>query len=131
MLKRTTGLKSNKPLKSNSTLKRGGKLKKKGKSQQVKDVERAQQDAMWEMFELHWSSKPHICENCNTPLWGENKSLYHDHLLEKGTEKYKHLKYEIGNLFLCCWECHTNKGNGYPGKKHQQAIQNAKIKYNL
>lgn len=131
MLKRSSLKRTGKPLQRTGTLKKGEKLKSKPKSQQIKDVERAQQEAMWEMFELHWNSKSHICENCGTTIWGENKSLYHDHLLEKGNPRYEHLKYEVGNLFLCCWECHTNKGNGYPGEKHKQAIERVKIKYGL
>lgn len=32
-------------------------------------------------------------------------------------------------MFFCCGECHTKKGNGFPTKKHQKAINKAKEKY--
>lgn len=128
-MKKSPIKRTGKPLKSNSTIKRNSKLKKKGKSQQVKDVERAQQDAMWEIFELHWNSKPHICENCNTPIWGENKSLYHHHCMPK--HRYKELRYEIDGLMLLCWPCHQATENGYPGQKVVERTKEVKAKYGI
>ncbi len=131
MLKRTQGLKRTPMQKGSSTLCRGTKLRVKKKSreqlqQQVEDIEK-----QWGLFKEHWLSKPHICESCDEPIWGENLSLYHDHLLEKGVDKYEYLKYEIDNLFLVCCECHTKKGNGFPTDKHKAAIEDAKQRYNL
>ena len=138
MLKKTP-LKANKEYKwkskpltaKSSPLKKSGRIgvRKKSESEIRANKEAIQQ--MWELFEKHWSIKEHICENCKDPIWGDNLTLYHDHLLEKGIEKYEHLKYEIENLFLCCWRCHTNKGNGWPGELHKAAIEAAKVKFNV
>ncbi len=98
-------------------------------------------EKMWALFNEHWDAKMKIdillgivyrsCESCNTALFGENKSLYHDHLLEKGNPLYEHLKYEIENLYLCCGDCHTKKGNGFPTENHKKAIDAAKKRYNI
>jgi len=36
------------------------------------------------------------------------------------------LKYEKKNMFFCCGDCHTKKGNGFPVEKHREAIEKAK-----
>lgn len=113
-------------LKSNSTLERGCKLKKKSKTQEQRDVERAQQDAMWEVFELHWHSKPHICENCQQPIWGENKSLYHHHCWPKHSNPQ--YRYVIEGLMLLCWQCHANIEGGNINKETQEKIDKIKKK---
>lgn len=88
-------------------------------------------EKLWQLFEEHWKLKPHICQSCGCRLLGENKSIYHDHLLEHGRERYEHLKYEMDNLFLVCFDCHTKKGNGYPTEKHKEAIEIAKTIFNI
>jgi len=86
---------------------------------------------MFGLYTEHWDSKPHVCESCGASIRGECKTLYHDHLLEKSVEKYKHLMYEIENLYLVCGDCHTKKGAGYPTERHKQAIENAHKKFNV
>jgi len=103
----------------------------KPKSEEQVREEREQRDKMWELFEQHWNSKPHICEQCTVKIYGENKSLYHHHLLEKGIEKYKDLKYEIDNLMLLCSDCHTSVTNGFGGDKVIKRTQEAKEKYEI
>lgn len=50
-----------------------------------------------------------------------------DHLLEKST--YPDIMYERWNIFICCFQCHGNKSNGFPGDKHKEAIERAKEIY--
>ena len=115
-----------------SPLKRGNsKLKRKIKTPEQIKLANNEKTLMWKLFDLHWQIKAHICQACGDPIWGDNLSIYHDHLLEKGNEKYEHLKYEIENLFLVCWECHTKKGNGFPMPLHKKAIEEVKIKFNV
>ena len=85
---------------------------------------------MWEFFQQLWEKLPKkkTCWSCGCVIYGENSSLYWDHLLEKGLERYKHLAFEEKNMFFCCGECHQKKTNGFPTEKHQEAIDNAKQK---
>lgn len=76
-----------------------------------------------QLFMAHWLLKPHVCEVCNAYLGSENKSIYHDHLLEKS--KYPELRFVIENLLLVCFECHQCKTNGFPKIKHQEYINKA------
>jgi len=71
-----------------------------------------------------WSKRVHRCENCGKRLGDEPLTIYFDHLLEK--ELYKELEFEELNIFLCCGDCHYNRTNGFPGKIHSEAIENAK-----
>lgn len=65
-----------------------------------------------------------LCQSCQQKVWGQNKLLYWDHLLEK--RKYPQFKYDRRNIFFCCADCHTKKTNGYPTPKHKEAIIQAK-----
>lgn len=116
-----------KPMKrSGGILKRGGPIRKKSKSPLEKKEQQDQYEKMWELFNLHWSIRPHVCESCDLKLWGENKSIYHHHLLEKSVGKYKHLIYNIDNLMLLCGDCHTRVTNGYPSDKVKERTEKAK-----
>jgi 5-methylcytosine-specific restriction endonuclease McrA len=112
-------------------LKKGGMIKRKISDRKHLIDRKEEGEKLWQLFEEHWRIKPHICQSCNCKLFGENKSIYHDHLLEHGRERYEHLKFEMDNLFLVCFDCHTKKGNGYPTEKHQEAINNIKRIFNL
>ena len=126
----TSKLSRGKPLsKGTVDLTRGSKLKSRPKSPEEKQQQSEDIAAMWLLFEEHWEKKPHRCENCDVQIYGENKSLYHDHLLEKS--KYKELKYEIDNLYLVCADCHTRKTNGSISVRYQKAINNAKKRFNI
>jgi 5-methylcytosine-specific restriction endonuclease McrA len=111
------------PLKRSGTLSRessklsgGGPIKRKQKTQAEKDQQSADIERMRKLFEEHWEKKPHKCEQCGTGIWGENKTLYHHHLLPKGLDRYEHLKYEYSNLMMLCWQCHANVDSN-PGDK--------------
>lgn len=56
-----------------------------------------------------WNKRPHVCYNCDKDLGARPLTLYFDHILEKGSPKYAHLRYEEDNICLLCWDCHTNK----------------------
>ena len=76
-----------------------------------------------------WSKLPKEkkCSSCGRRIYGENKPLYWDHLLERN--KYPHLQYEEENMYFCCGECHTSKTNGWPKPNHKAAIEHAKQKF--
>lgn len=101
---------------------------KKKPAQQIEN-EKTERDKLREFFNYLWNKLPKIkrCWNCGKLIFGENLSVYHDHLIEK--ETHPHLKYEEENMFFCCFDCHTNKGNGFPGEKHKIAIEKAKQKF--
>jgi hypothetical protein len=61
--------------------------------------------------------KEHRCYNCNTYLGTEAKTYMFDHILEKGNNKYKHLKYEEENICYLCLDCHDRKTRGFLSEK--------------
>jgi HNH endonuclease len=86
---------------------------------------------MWQLFDEHWKKKEsryryHWCESCSAMIWGENRTIYHHHLLPKGTSRYHHLKYEIDNLMLLCWNCHSNTEAGKSSAEVIRRTQQAK-----
>lgn len=106
------------------------RIKRKEKTQEQKEKDREEGARMWFFFSLLWSKLPKdkFCSSCGTPIWGENKSYYWDHLLEWKKDEYAHLKYEEENMYFCCGDCHTKKTNGFPTPKHKEAIEEAKKK---
>ena len=81
-----------------------------------------------ELFQLHWNTKSHYCESCKAYLGKENKTIFHDHLLEKS--KYPEYRYELWNLYLVCLACHDEKTRGFPTEKHKLAIEKVLEKIN-
>lgn len=75
------------------------------KNQQKAELRRRDRE-LWEEI---WSEREHICYSCNCYLGEEPLTLFFDHILEKGTERYAHLRYVKDNICLLCWDCHTNK----------------------
>lgn len=127
-LKRKTALSSR-----NNNLKRGKSLAKKSKKF-LEGVEARQEEGrkMLELFQLHWDTHPDKkCEVCDKQLYGENLTIYHEHLLDKGIQRYEHLKFEIDNLALVCGTCHACKTAGFPLPRHQELIEEAKIRFNV
>jgi hypothetical protein len=86
-------------------------------------------DKQNQLFTKHWASKVHYCESCNIYLGSQNKTIFHDHLLEKN--KYPDFKNELWNLYLVCLACHDEKTRGFPTVAHRAAIQKAKELANL
>lgn len=118
------------PLKKNSKPLKKSYLSKKPTEKQIqKNIEKKEYNLLqWKLFEKHWNSKPHYCESCNKYLGSENNLCFHDHLIEKSSRK--DIALEIKNLFLCCFDCHNLKTNGFPTQKHTKAIKQAKITFN-
>lgn len=109
-----------KPLMKSKVLKSKGFSRKNGGYDKEK---------MYALFDLHWDTHPDKkCESCGKQLWGENLTIYHDHLLEKSV--YPELMYAIDNLFLVCLDCHTKKPSK-PTENHLEAIEQAKKRFNI
>ena len=83
-------------------------------------------EQQWNLFQKLWEALPKIkrCWSCDARIFGPNKPLYWDHLLEKN--KYPELRLEPKNLFFCCGDCHQKKNMGWPTVKHKEAIEQAK-----
>ena len=124
-------LNSSKPIKKNSkSLKKSFLSKKPTEKQIQKNIEKKEYNLLqWELFEKHWNLKPHYCESCNKYLGSENNLCFHDHLIEKSSRR--DIALEIENLYLCCFDCHNLKTNGFPTENHKKAIKIAKEKYGL
>jgi hypothetical protein len=125
MLKRTGPLK-----RGTETLKRSP-LKRKRKTEAVRKQEQTDIARMFGLYTEHWDSKEKVCASCGDPIYGECKSLYHHHLLEKGLSRYEHLKYEIENLMMLCEPCHTDVNSGYPSQRVIEETNKAHKKFNV
>lgn len=117
---KSCSLKQNKP-KSIKKVSEKGILKKEQKKEYLKE--------QIALFEKHWNSKPHYCESCGKWLGNENNLCFHDHLLEKSNRR--DLALNIDNLYLCCFDCHNAKTNGFPTKNHKKAIEKAKQLFDI
>lgn len=104
-------------------------IKRKKKSISDIEIDRVGAARMKLFYDLLWSKLPKDkrCTSCNIPIYGDNKPLYWDHLIEQ--QKRPDLIYEEGNMYFCCGECHQLKTNGYPNENHKQAMMMAKEKY--
>lgn len=114
-----------------SPLKKGSKIKQKPKTPEQIQQRKEDYKKMWALFNEHWNTKPRRCESCGTILYGENKSLYHHHLLPKGLDRYKHLKYEIDNLMMLCTKCHTAHENGISSIAIQDKTEWARKRFGI
>ena len=95
---------------------------------EVPEEDRERQKRLKLFYDLIWAGlKEKRCQQCGTPLGKEHKSWMFDHLLEKAD--YPEIEYELWNIFICCFQCHGKKTNGFPGDKHKAAIEKAKEHY--
>lgn len=76
-----------------------------------------------EFYEEIWNERPHICDSCGAQLYGELRSIYIEHLLEKNV--YPEFKFEKRNIILVCFDCHGDKTNGFPTRRHKRLIDMA------
>jgi len=106
------------------TLKKTGKIKPRKKSDEEKQEQKDRHEKDWVFYEEMWNTKEHICASCDKPIWGELKSLYIEHILEKSV--YKHLRYEPNNIAIICSDCHSKKTAGFPTEQYKQVIENTK-----
>ncbi len=104
------------------------KISYKSAKQKIKDVEKREYTSkQFSMFYDIWAKRRHYCESCGLWLGNEPLSIFFDHLLEKS--KYEQFALMEENIFLCCYNCHSKKTNGFPTEKHKKAIEQAKIKF--
>jgi hypothetical protein len=83
------------------------KISEKGKVK--KELKKALYPTDMAFYLTIWMERPHKCYNCDKDLGLKPYTYYFDHILEKGADKYKHLRYEKNNICLLCIDCHTNK----------------------
>lgn len=104
------------------------KISYKSAKQKIKDVEKKKYTIkQFNLFYDIWAKRRHYCESCGLWLGNEPLSIFFDHLLEKS--KYEQFALMEENIFLCCYNCHSKKTNGFPTEKHKKAIEQAKIKF--
>jgi hypothetical protein len=104
------------------------KISYKSAKQKIKDIEKKEYTSkQFSMFYDIWAKRRHYCESCGLWLGNEPLSIFFDHLLEKS--KYEQFALMEENIFLCCYNCHSKKTNGFPTEKHKKAIEQAKIKF--
>ena len=94
-----------------------GLKKKKLKTENTKLVHQV-------MYNWWLKQSKNECMSCGCKLPKEFHTWMVDHLLEKSN--YEEFDKDERNFFLCCLDCHTLKGNGFPTEKHKKAIQKAK-----
>lgn len=103
------------------------KIQYKSAKQKVKDIEKREYTSkQFSIFYDIWAKRRHYCESCGLWLGNEPLSIFFDHLLEKS--KYEQFALMEENIFLCCYNCHSKKTNGFPTEKHKKAIENIKKK---
>lgn len=123
--------KPKKPLAKTGGFKNSGKkLGRRKLTEEEKMDNKLEAEKMWNFFLYLWEKiKVKRCWACKKPIYGECLSIYFDHLLEKSV--YEELKYEEENIFFCCGDCHTRKGNGFPHPVHAEAIEKAKQRFGI
>lgn len=102
-------------------------LRRRSKAKEAKlEEERKERAEMKAFFEYLWNNikGKKVCSVCGSPIYGENLSIYHDHLLEK--HLYPEYKFEEWNMALVCLDCHIAKGNGWPKEKHLEMMEEAR-----
>lgn len=122
-----------------SSLKSSGSTRRKVKSPEEKKEQQDQYNADWEFYKKIWDSRwctnerPvgwwHICESCKQQIWGELKSLYIDHILEKSV--FPQLRYEPDNIAILCTDCHSSKTNGIVNSVYKNRIEKAKKEFGV
>lgn len=86
------------------------RIRQVGKKQADKNKQKAELSRRdRELWAEIWVERPHSCYNCDCYLGEEPLTLFFDHILEKSTDRYAHLRYVKENICLLCWDCHTNK----------------------
>lgn len=102
-------------------------IKKVSTKQIEKNKDKALTTKELHLFMYEWWKKQPInkCMNCGCNLPKEFCTWMVDHLLPKAT--YKELAFNVDNFFICCLSCHSLKESGFPGIKHKEAIEKAKL----
>jgi len=111
-----------------STLKRKS-IKKKPLTEEQIQEQKLQRDKDWQFYKEIWEEREHRCTICSDKIYGELKSLYMDHIVEKSVRP--ELRYEKGNIAILCQHCHCKKTDGVIGEKYRDIIEETKRKYNI
>ena len=99
-----------------------GLKKKEEKKEYVELVHRAMYN--W------WLKQPkNECMSCGCKLPKQFHTWMVDHKIMKSI--HPELAMEEKNFFLCCLECHSSKEMGFPKPLHKQAIEEAKLYFNI
>lgn len=111
-------------------LSKENKIKSKPKSIKKiqKDKDQRTKDLLF--YQEIWNERPHICQSCDKYIHGELLTIYIEHVLEKGVERFKHLRYNKNNIQIICSECHNCKSNGFPTEKYKLIIEDTMNKFN-
>ncbi len=96
------------------------------KQEERKQIKKENTKILHNWFNELWGKLPRNkhCTICSAPIYGENLTVYWDHLLEKN--QYPELALEERNIVFCCQNCHEAKTNGHPLPKHKELIEQAK-----
>lgn len=137
-LKRTPLKRKGNPLKQGKGLKSGGRIKVNGhntlrpkpKTEEEKRANQEKWEKDKEFYQHIWDTRPHICSSCNNPIYGELRTTYIEHVLEKGNDRFAHLRYCEDNIRVICQDCHSLKSNGFPTEKYQEIIDETLKKFN-
>lgn len=123
-----TSLKST-PLKRGGSKLKSCKLKVKPKTEEQKANQQEEFEKDREFYLEIWSERPHICVSCDKYLGEEPNLCFFEHCLEKGIDRYAHLRYCKENLKLVCHECHNLKGSGFPTEQYNEILKEVKRKF--
>lgn len=117
-------------------LRKTGKLAKKAPLKSTRGLKpfvkkKDNPEKMWKMFLEIWEERKRADGKNYSELSGEwlgpsPYSWYFDHLLEKGNDNYKHLKYEKRNILLVTANEHNDKGGPNEHPDYQYFIKKAK-----
>lgn len=110
------------------TLKRKS-IKKRPPTEEKIEEQKLQRDKDWQFYQEIWDEREHRCTICSDKIYGELKSLYIDHIIEKSIRP--ELRYEKGNIAILCQHCHCKKTDGIIREKYRDIIEETKRKYNI
>ena len=90
--------------------------------------EKEREYSMEDLFSLYrrlWNKlgTNKFCSICNTPIYGDIKTIYFDHLIEKNGRP--DLALMEWNIAFCCENCHYKKNTGFALEKHKELINEA------
>ena len=80
-------------------------IKKVSSTRQIKITSQNAKDR--EFYLSLWDKREHKCQYCGIPLDDEPEKWMFHHILFKGENKYKHLRYYEENIDIVCFQCHS------------------------
>lgn len=94
-------------------------------------VKKENTEILHNWFNTLWKKLPQnkYCTICNKTIYGDNLSIYWDHLVLKS--KYPEFALEEDNIVFLCGACHAKRTNGFPHPKHQKLIDEAEKRFGI